>query len=122
MIDFFPLFNMHTSHWLLSLYFPSRQHFLLTFLTIDESTCTGHCQLIHVTFLSSPSQQDSGTRNQSELTLGNVAGCFYILVGGLLLAMCVAFIEFILKSKAEAIRQKVIYMLIESLFCDEQFC
>ena len=63
------------------------------------------------------SHQDSGTRNQSELTLGNVAGCFYILVGGLLLAMCVAFIEFVLKSKAEAIRQKVIYMLIESLFC-----
>ena len=28
--------------------------------------------------------------------------------------MCVAFIEFVLKSKAEAIRQKVIYMLIVS--------
>jgi len=51
--------------------------------------------------------QESGTRIQSELTLGNVAGCFYILIGGLILAMIVAFIEFVLKSKKEAIKHEV---------------
>lgn len=51
--------------------------------------------------------QEPGARNQSELTLGNVAGCFYILVGGLILAIIVAFVEFTLKSKSEAIKHKV---------------
>ncbi len=46
--------------------------------------------------------------NQSELTLGNVAGCFYILVGGLILAMIVALVEFFMQSYQEAKRNNVI--------------
>ena len=46
--------------------------------------------------------------NQSELTLDNVAGCFYILIGGLILAMIVAFVEFVIKSKLEAKNNNVI--------------
>uniref|UniRef100_A0A8D2KQZ4 Uncharacterized protein n=1 Tax=Varanus komodoensis TaxID=61221 RepID=A0A8D2KQZ4_VARKO len=41
------------------------------------------------------------------LSLSNVAGVFYILVGGLGLAMLVALIEFCYKSRAEAKRMKV---------------
>uniref|UniRef100_A0A4W3J5Z0 Glutamate receptor n=1 Tax=Callorhinchus milii TaxID=7868 RepID=A0A4W3J5Z0_CALMI len=43
----------------------------------------------------------------SALSLSNVAGVFYILVGGLGLAMMVALIEFCYKSRAEAKRLKV---------------
>ncbi|XP_053207779.1 glutamate receptor 1-like [Panonychus citri] len=51
--------------------------------------------------------KDSKESSQSELTLGNVAGCFYILIGGLLLAMLVAFVEFYWQSQIEANRKKV---------------
>ncbi|XP_061047759.1 glutamate receptor 2 isoform X2 [Eubalaena glacialis] len=43
----------------------------------------------------------------SALSLSNVAGVFYILVGGLGLAMLVALMEFCYKSRAEAKRMKV---------------
>ncbi|XP_018494805.2 glutamate receptor 1 [Galendromus occidentalis] len=43
---------------------------------------------------------------QNELTLSNVAGCFYILIGGLVLAMVVALLEFCYKSRLEATRSK----------------
>ncbi|XP_065412719.1 glutamate receptor 3 isoform X4 [Chrysemys picta bellii] len=43
----------------------------------------------------------------SALSLSNVAGVFYILVGGLGLAMMVALIEFCYKSRAEAKRMKL---------------
>ncbi|XP_075277738.1 glutamate receptor 2 isoform X5 [Opisthocomus hoazin] len=43
----------------------------------------------------------------SALSLSNVAGVFYILVGGLGLAMLVALIEFCYKSRAEAKRMKL---------------
>lgn len=43
----------------------------------------------------------------SALSLSNVAGVFYILVGGLGLAMLVALVEFCYKSRAEAKRMKV---------------
>ncbi|KAM4810567.1 glutamate receptor 2 isoform 1-T1 [Rhinophrynus dorsalis] len=43
----------------------------------------------------------------SALSLSNVAGVFYILVGGLGLAMLVALIEFCYKSRAEAKRMKI---------------
>jgi hypothetical protein len=36
-----------------------------------------------------------------------VAGCFYILIGGLILAMIVALVEFFLKSQLEAKRNNV---------------
>lgn len=47
---------------------------------------------------------DSG----NELSLSNVAGIFYILIGGLLLALAVALLEFCYKSHTEATRAKVI--------------
>ncbi|XP_032079948.1 glutamate receptor 2 isoform X1 [Thamnophis elegans] len=52
--------------------------------------------------------KDSGSKEKtSALSLSNVAGVFYILVGGLGLAMLVALIEFCYKSRAEAKRMKV---------------
>uniref|UniRef100_A0A6Q2WXT8 Glutamate receptor n=1 Tax=Esox lucius TaxID=8010 RepID=A0A6Q2WXT8_ESOLU len=48
--------------------------------------------------------KDSGSK---ALSLSNVAGVFYILVGGLGLAMLVALVEFCYKSRAEAKRMKV---------------
>ena len=41
------------------------------------------------------------------MLLSNVAGIFYILIGGLVLAMLVALTEFCCKSKTEAKRAKV---------------
>ena len=43
----------------------------------------------------------------SALKLTNVAGVFYILVGGLVLALLMAVVEFLYKSKVEARRRKV---------------
>uniref|UniRef100_A0A7N8WVZ3 Glutamate receptor n=1 Tax=Mastacembelus armatus TaxID=205130 RepID=A0A7N8WVZ3_9TELE len=53
--------------------------------------------------------KDSGSKDKSSqaLSLSNVAGVFYILVGGLGLAMLVALVEFCYKSRAEAKRMKV---------------
>ena len=48
-------------------------------------------------------KQDS----RNELTLSNVAGIFYILIAGLLLALLVALLEFCYKSHTEATRAKV---------------
>ncbi|XP_064482160.1 glutamate receptor 1-like isoform X1 [Ornithodoros turicata] len=50
---------------------------------------------------------DSKESTQNELTLSNVAGCFYILIGGLVLAMVVALLEFCYKSRLEASRSKM---------------
>ena len=50
----------------------------------------------------------------SEMLLSNVAGIFYILIGGLVLAMVVALTEFCCKSKTEAKRAKV---RVVGLFC-----
>ncbi|XP_076352461.1 glutamate receptor 4-like isoform X3 [Tachypleus tridentatus] len=58
----------------------------------DRSECT------------SDSGKDS---SQNELTLSNVAGCFFILIGGLVLAILVALLEFCYKAKTEATRSKV---------------
>ncbi|XP_077661984.1 glutamate receptor 4 isoform X6 [Eretmochelys imbricata] len=58
---------------------------------------------------------DSGSTKEffrdktSALSLSNVAGVFYILVGGLGLAMLVALIEFCYKSRAEAKRMKLTF-------------
>lgn len=43
----------------------------------------------------------------SALSLSNVAGVFYILIGGLGLAMLVALVEFCYKSRIESQRMKV---------------
>ena len=43
----------------------------------------------------------------SSLKLSNVAGIFYILLAGLLLALLTALVEFLYKSKIDASRRKV---------------
>ncbi|XP_030634516.1 glutamate receptor 4a isoform X2 [Chanos chanos] len=55
--------------------------------------------------------KDSGSKDKSSqaLSLSNVAGVFYILVGGLGLAMLVALVEFCYKSRAEAKRLKLTF-------------
>uniref|UniRef100_A0A8C2LS00 Glutamate receptor n=1 Tax=Cricetulus griseus TaxID=10029 RepID=A0A8C2LS00_CRIGR len=51
--------------------------------------------------------KDSGSKDKtSALSLSNVAGVFYILIGGLRLAMLVALIEFCYKSRSESKRMK----------------
>lgn len=68
---------------------------LLSFLDLSPFPFTDSC-------LVCVSQEKT-----SALSLSNVAGVFYILVGGLGLAMLVALIEFCYKSRAEAKRMKV---------------
>lgn len=46
--------------------------------------------------------KDNQETSRSELSLSNVAGIFYILIGGLLVAVFVAIIEFCFRSKASA--------------------
>lgn len=59
-----------------------------------------------LTFCSSHPHRLQDKSSQA-LSLSNVAGVFYILVGGLGLAMLVALIEFCYKSRNEAKRMKV---------------
>eukprot|EP00094_Tigriopus_californicus_P004677 TCALIF_04499-PA protein Name:"Similar to GluRIA Glutamate receptor 1 (Drosophila melanogaster)" AED:0.23 eAED:0.23 QI:77/0.88/0.9/1/1/0.9/10/441/909 len=51
-------------------------------------------------------QHDTEKTKKNELPLSNVAGIFFILVGGLIIAMCVALFEFCYNSKKEAKRAK----------------
>ncbi|XP_028276980.1 glutamate receptor 1-like [Parambassis ranga] len=63
--------------------------------------------------------KDSGRKDKtSALSLSNVAGVFYILIGGLGLAMLVALVEFCYKSRIESRRMKVIYCLLNSELID----
>ncbi|XP_064636089.1 glutamate receptor-like isoform X2 [Lineus longissimus] len=50
---------------------------------------------------------DKKDSKQSSLSLSNLAGVFYILIGGLGLAMAVSLLEFLYKSKKEARKKKV---------------
>ncbi|KAJ9577055.1 hypothetical protein L9F63_006375, partial [Diploptera punctata] len=50
---------------------------------------------------------DKQDASRNELSLSNVAGIFYILIGGLILAMGVALLEFCYKSHTEASRAKI---------------
>uniref|UniRef100_A0A8D3CS65 Glutamate receptor n=1 Tax=Scophthalmus maximus TaxID=52904 RepID=A0A8D3CS65_SCOMX len=50
---------------------------------------------------------NKGDQDKLALSLSNVAGVFYILVGGLGLAMMVALVEFCYKSRAEAKKMKM---------------
>lgn len=57
---------------------------------------------------SGPSSSPSSLQDKtSALSLSNVAGVFYILIGGLGLAMLVALVEFCYKSRTESRRMKV---------------
>uniref|UniRef100_A0A671TMF1 Glutamate receptor n=1 Tax=Sparus aurata TaxID=8175 RepID=A0A671TMF1_SPAAU len=59
--------------------------------------------------------KDSGRKDKtSALSLSNVAGVFYILIGGLGLAMLVALVEFCYKSRIESRRMKVSPELIDA--------
>jgi hypothetical protein len=55
--------------------------------------------------------------SRNELSLSNVAGIFYILIGGLILAMAVALLEFCYKSHTEASRAKVMCQHIRKIQC-----
>lgn len=56
--------------------------------------------------------QDKNTDGgQSALTLSNVAGIFYILIGGLILAIIVAIAEFLYKSKVDSKKSKTSFGL-----------
>jgi len=48
-----------------------------------------------------------GGSSQSSLSLSNVAGIFYILISGLGLSMIVASVEYFIKSRTDARRQRV---------------
>jgi len=50
--------------------------------------------------------------SQSALTLSNVAGIFYILIGGLGVSMIISLLEYVYKSKKQIIRQKVAYLRV----------
>ncbi|KAL7299265.1 hypothetical protein TKK_0007854 [Trichogramma kaykai] len=50
---------------------------------------------------------DKQDTSRNELSLSNVAGIFYILISGLLLALAVALVEFCYKSHSEATRAKI---------------
>ena len=50
---------------------------------------------------------DKQETTQNELSLSNVAGIFYILIGGLVLALAVAFFEFLYWSRVDAKKNKV---------------
>ena len=52
----------------------------------------------------------------NSLKLTNVAGIFYILVGGLTLALVMAVVEFLYKSRMEAQRRKVTVHVDQSQF------
>lgn len=60
---------------------------------------------------------DKPEATRNELSLSNVAGIFYILIGGLLLALAVALLEFCYKSHTEATRAKVIIAKDYHTFC-----
>jgi len=53
----------------------------------------------------------------SALSLSNVAGVFYILIGGLGLAMLVALVEFCYKSRTESRRMKVSARATQAFHC-----
>jgi hypothetical protein len=56
---------------------------------------------------------DKQETTQNELSLSNVAGIFYILIGGLVLALAVAFFEFLYWSRVDAKKNKVnIYLFL----------
>ncbi|XP_035266461.1 glutamate receptor 1a isoform X5 [Anguilla anguilla] len=62
--------------------------------------------------------KDSGRKDKtSALSLSNVAGVFYILIGGLGLAMLVALVEFCYKSRTESRRMKVSVHAAQALHC-----
>lgn len=81
--------------------FLSTHHFSLPILLLLPFHLLNTCSLNPP---SLPSLQD---KSSQALSLSNVAGVFYILVGGLGLAMLVALVEFCYKSRAEAKRMKV---------------
>ncbi|XP_040903570.1 glutamate receptor 1a isoform X4 [Toxotes jaculatrix] len=58
----------------------------------------------------------------SALSLSNVAGVFYILIGGLGLAMLVALVEFCYKSRTESRRMKGVCLFLQQSINDAMRC
>lgn len=61
-------------------------------------------------------------KQSNALNLVNVAGIFYILIGGLALAITIAVLEFFIKANIEARQTKVdfrklIFFFIQNFFC-----
>ena len=55
-----------------------------------------------------PGEKSGKDSSQSPLTLSNVAGIFYILITGLLCAMCSAGLEFLWNAHVHAHKYKVV--------------
>lgn len=51
-------------------------------------------------------KHDKQDASRNELSLSNVAGIFYILIGGLLVALAVALIEFCFKSRSDTLQNQ----------------
>ncbi|XP_040903572.1 glutamate receptor 1a isoform X6 [Toxotes jaculatrix] len=67
--------------------------------------------------------KDSGRKDKtSALSLSNVAGVFYILIGGLGLAMLVALVEFCYKSRTESRRMKGVCLFLQQSINDAMRC
>lgn len=82
----------------------SRMHVCLSLCTFLHVHVESQARLsLSLTGCLSARPQDK----TSALSLSNVAGVFYILIGGLGLAMLVALVEFCYKSRTESRRMKV---------------
>ena len=57
-------------------------------------------------------KKEKETAAKSELSLSHVAGIFYILICGLILAMVMALVEFCYKASSESKKAKVTILLI----------
>jgi hypothetical protein len=82
-------------------------------LAVLELRENGELQKLEKKWWIEKGECDKETQNTKQkdttnaLKLPNVAGIFYILVGGLVLALVMAVVEFLYKSKMEARRRKV---------------
>jgi len=79
--------------------------FLIALTNVFSDCVSPLLKLVLTRVCSSPGRLQD--KSSQALSLSNVAGVFYILVGGLGLAMLVALIEFCYKSRNEAKRMKV---------------
>lgn len=55
-------------------------------------------------------KHDKQDASRNELSLSNVAGIFYILIGGLLVALAVALIEFCFKSRSDSLQNQQVVL------------
>nr|CAD7261380.1 unnamed protein product [Timema shepardi] len=82
------------------------EHALTSLISSSQRT-RGSEEDIKCTSFDHSVRLDTQDASRNELSLSNVAGIFYILIGGLILAMAVALLEFCYKSHTEASRAKI---------------